>query len=316
MRATSVAIKILIFAIYLCLCIYFLNTHYIEIGECAALVYYIPITLKGRLIFVLLGVTCAGVTTYISLIHSNKYGAVVMELLLYIASTIIICCFSNDILGSRTIYWPHIYKVQPTTILKVEHPINEYSYQNAKTSDRIFIRYKHPINGYNVFCELIMDSTLLTEPQDSYKSIVYIGTQDATKYIGAFTLNFNRNFDESDYGTLIEMEYAYPDIENKECFQLCEYDSLPFFFMDIDMDGSDEFIVRGNHDGSYQSNTYSVYDLIHYQAEFRLQNNKPFNELDSRSIIDFANNEITLVHKSGIRQFYFKYKNTDGCWQL
>ena len=161
-----------------------------------------------------------------------------------------------------------------------------------------------------------MDSTILTEPQDSYKSIVYIGTQDATKYIGLLTLNFNRVFDESDFGKTIDMEYVYPDVENNECFQLCEYGSLPFFFMDIDMDGSDEFIVRGSHDGPYQSNTYSVYDLFHYNGEFMIQRNMPFEDLDDRSIINFANKEITLQYKNGIRMSCAKYKNIEGCWQL
>lgn len=181
--------------------------------------------------------------------------------------------------------------------------------------ERLWITFDEPINGYKVEIEIINDTTIVMEPVGTYNAIVHVN-KDGTCYSGMMPLYFGCEFGENDWSCSIEMRYESPSSYATDSLELRSFHNLPFFFMDIDMDNNSEFIVRGHQDGAYSCDTYHVYDLFQYNGLIEIRKDEPFNELDSRSVIDFMNRRITINQKSGIKLFPTTYELTDDKWSI
>ena len=104
-----------IILLYCLICEYLLDSHYVWDNEsCAAILYYQPLSIADRLLFLFLGSLFSAILWYI-----GKCKGLISQIMtiLFIAFCILTAAilgfWGNDILGSRTEYWPHEYKVQP-----------------------------------------------------------------------------------------------------------------------------------------------------------------------------------------------------------
>lgn len=91
--------------------LYYLNSKYVSYGECAAITYYIPLTILDRAIIIGIGIITSAVFFLLSLDQSATYNTCVITV--YMLLSISIATFGNQILGSKEEHWPHTYKVQP-----------------------------------------------------------------------------------------------------------------------------------------------------------------------------------------------------------
>ena len=176
---------------------------------------------------------------------------------------------------------------------------------------KIYVKFDRQIHNYNVYAEVFADMDI----EQPYKSLVIL-EDHPNHYLGLVTLNFERDFDNLSHGDSITLAYQLPKLDNPKCFELSEYGNVLFFFLDIDMDGKTELIVRGNHDGSYFADTYRVYEIRHHNEELIIRSDPPFDCLDSRSKVYFTNKEIILTNKDGVNINYIRYKFLNDQWQL
>lgn len=105
-----------IYFLFITICMIALGSHYVSVGECAAITYYYPLTWWDRAGIILFGI----IATIISLrlIPKNiKNRKVILAIisLIYVLSIGLYVIFGNEILGTREIDWPHHYKVQSIT---------------------------------------------------------------------------------------------------------------------------------------------------------------------------------------------------------
>lgn len=106
-------LKILILLLYLIILLFLLENHYVAIGECAVRIYYHTIGRWDYILIPLVGIIMLFLSLYY--IHiSLKIRAVEVFIYTSIITFILIC--GNNILASRTEYWPEVYQVK-----SVEH---------------------------------------------------------------------------------------------------------------------------------------------------------------------------------------------------
>lgn len=87
-----------------------LSSHYVAFGECAARVYYKPLSVTDYILFPIVGI--AFVFISLRYIRTNK-AVRYIEVSIYSIIMMFILVFGNEILASRTIDWPETYQVQP-----------------------------------------------------------------------------------------------------------------------------------------------------------------------------------------------------------
>ena len=109
----AIILIIIIYFLFITICLIALGSHYVSMGECAAIIYYYPWTWWDRAGIILFGI----IATIISLrlIPKNiKNRKVILTIisLIYVLSIGLYVVFGNEILGTREIDWPHHYKVQ------------------------------------------------------------------------------------------------------------------------------------------------------------------------------------------------------------
>ena len=113
--------KVVILIVYILIIFFILHHHYVEAGECAARVYYIPLGRWDYILISLIGIIMLFLSRYI-ITTSKKFRA--LEILIYASLITATLILGNDILASRTIDWPETYKVKPLKwSLKVEQTV-------------------------------------------------------------------------------------------------------------------------------------------------------------------------------------------------
>ena len=101
----------IILAIGIILSLWLLDSRYVENGECAIITYYIPLGIYGKLMLFLTG--CVFFSFFFLLRRGkNKFLNLIVSML-YLTYFITITIYANEILESRTIYWPHEYHPKP-----------------------------------------------------------------------------------------------------------------------------------------------------------------------------------------------------------
>lgn len=125
----AIILIITIYFLFITFCLIALGSHYVSVGECAAITYYYPLTWWDRAGIILFGI----IATIISLrlIPKNiKNRKVILTIisLIYVLSIGLYVVFSNEILGTREIDWPHHYKVQPITSIIADKNLASNSY--------------------------------------------------------------------------------------------------------------------------------------------------------------------------------------------
>ena len=93
----------------------FLNHRYITKGDCAAIVYYVPLSLKDYCAIIFLACTAIGLSCLLSRLHISK-TSLIIEVLIYAIIVVIVCVYGNHYLASAEFHWPHTY--HPTPYLK------------------------------------------------------------------------------------------------------------------------------------------------------------------------------------------------------
>lgn len=102
-------IIIILFAFSFCAFL-ILNAHYVAVGECAAIVYYKPLTIWDRIVFVVIGIAC--IIFSVKAVKPKRASMIVL-CGAYIAIISVFSIFGNQLLEMRKEYWPHEYHPQP-----------------------------------------------------------------------------------------------------------------------------------------------------------------------------------------------------------
>ena len=137
---------------------------------------------------------------------------------------------------------------------------------SSKTA--VYIRYKYPINGYNITAVCLVD-TAFNNDCPSYKvnnmifGKAYIHfIDDKREFIienESFSENINFDYKQITDGTLLELDYKF----SSDSYVFNSID-VPFFFWDIDFDGEKELISSVyNGMGYHWHNSYNVYKICH-----------------------------------------------------
>lgn len=79
------------------------------VGDCAMRVYYYPLDRRDYILIIIIGIMMLSLSLYL-LQCSKKLRAI--EMFIYVSIIIAILMRSDNILASRTIDWPEIYKVE------------------------------------------------------------------------------------------------------------------------------------------------------------------------------------------------------------
>lgn len=87
-----------------------------ELGECAARVYYKPLSVTDYILFPIVGITLVSIS--LRYIRTNKTVRYI-EVSIYSIIIMFTIVFGNKILASRTIDWPETYQVQPIEIVNL-----------------------------------------------------------------------------------------------------------------------------------------------------------------------------------------------------
>ncbi len=87
-----------------------LSSHYVELGECAARVYYKSFDVTDYILLLIAGIVLLSIS--LRYIRTNK-AVRYIEVSIYSIIIMFILLFGNKILASRTIDWPETYQVQP-----------------------------------------------------------------------------------------------------------------------------------------------------------------------------------------------------------
>lgn len=108
--AISKAIRISILSLCIVIMLIILSYKYISEGDCAAIVYYEPLTIWDRVIFMAIGIV--GLLASVKLTKPNRISTILLSGL-FLAISLSFCIFGNQLLEMRTEYWPHEYHPQP-----------------------------------------------------------------------------------------------------------------------------------------------------------------------------------------------------------
>lgn len=104
--------KSLILALCWVTIMFMLCFKYVSEGECAAIVYYLPMGILDYVYIFLIG----SIFMFVSYCFTKKTSSRTdfwIEGLIYIVGIVLICYFGNDILASREVEWPHHYHPTP-----------------------------------------------------------------------------------------------------------------------------------------------------------------------------------------------------------
>lgn len=115
-RLGRILLLISILILYLIIIDIILSSHYVELGECAARIYYKPLSITDYILLPILGITLVSIS--LRYIRTNK-AVRYIEVSIYSIIIMLTLVFGNEILASRTIDWPETYQVQPIEIVNL-----------------------------------------------------------------------------------------------------------------------------------------------------------------------------------------------------
>ena len=178
---------------------------------------------------------------------------------------------------------------------------------------RIFIKYKQPVNGYDVtvMCfpynytydkereiEIWGNALLYFENEDSRFCIYNKSFSDSVLYYV--------NEQEVRDNMILELDYL-----PKSTKEYLSHNS-PFFFSDVDFDGEEELIINNWRCGTRHCNTYDVYKITN--NEVKQLTEAPFVNPTGKisnynSDFDSVNKTITIHKRTGSAYYggYYKY---------
>ena len=105
-------IKGVTFLLFLLSISYLLGSKYIEEGECAAIIYYTPLSLKDYCTIIISACSAFGLSYLLTKGNVNN-RVLMLEALIYTILVVMLCIYGNNILASVEVNWPHTYHPKP-----------------------------------------------------------------------------------------------------------------------------------------------------------------------------------------------------------
>lgn len=129
---------------------YFLSEKYIDEGECVSIIYYAPLTIWDRALFIS---TCI-IGLFASVRFTKpKWGSIVLLSVIYILVCMTFCLYGNNILEMKTSYWPHEYHPKPISDTLLFLPSSVID-SNKMDAGYIFIWVIIPLAIYYLYDKL------------------------------------------------------------------------------------------------------------------------------------------------------------------
>ena len=173
---------------------------------------------------------------------------------------------------------------------------------------RIFIKYKQPVNGYDVTVVCLPYNYTYDKERNTEiwgNALLCFEKKDSRFYI------YNESFSDSVLYYVNEQEVRDNMILELDYLPKSKNEYLshnsPFFFSDVDFDGEEELIINNWRCGTRHCNTYDVYKITNNEAKRLIV--EPFNKIESHAEFDSINKTIILNYYNGHRESYYeKYK--------
>ena len=104
--------KLSIFCIFILGVMYYLSTKYVESGECAIMVYYIPMSWRDYIAITAIGVFSVLLSYFLARNRIN-HKWLFFEISIYSIFIVLLCVLGNEILANTEYNWPHNYNPAP-----------------------------------------------------------------------------------------------------------------------------------------------------------------------------------------------------------
>ena len=104
--------RVAVFLLFLISITSFLDHRYITKGDCAAIVYYVPLSLEDYCTMTFLACTTIGLSCLLNRRYISK-TSLIIEVLIYAIIVAIVCVYGNHYLASAEFDWPHTYHPIP-----------------------------------------------------------------------------------------------------------------------------------------------------------------------------------------------------------
>ena len=105
-------IKGVFFMLFLLFIAYLFGKKYVEEGECVAILYYLPLSLKDYFAIIISACSAFGLSCLLTKGNINK-RVLMLEALIYTILVVMLCIYGNNILASVEVNWPHTYHPKP-----------------------------------------------------------------------------------------------------------------------------------------------------------------------------------------------------------
>lgn len=105
-------IKGVVFMLFLLFIAYISGRKYVEDGECVAILYYLPLSLKDCFAIIISACTAFSLSYLLTKGNINK-RVLMLEALIYTILVVMLCIYGNNILASVEVNWPHTYHPKP-----------------------------------------------------------------------------------------------------------------------------------------------------------------------------------------------------------
>lgn len=105
-------IKGVIFLLFLLSIAYLFRKKYVEEGECVAILYYLPLSVKDYFAIIISACSAFGLSYLLTKGNINN-RVLMLEALIYTILVVMLCIYGNNILASVEVNWPHTYHPKP-----------------------------------------------------------------------------------------------------------------------------------------------------------------------------------------------------------
>ena len=153
----------------------------------------------------------------------------------------------------------------------------------------IRIKYKRPINGYNVIVEWL-GADIIDDKLAYGNVLIHFKKNDAKGFTVHNPSYWDKGLNISDIkvrrNNTIELDYIPKNDKHLAT-------ESPFYFADMDFDEQDELVVVGWKAGRHYAHTYDVYDISDYYADKKTE--PPFDNIEL-GITKFDLNKKQIIH--------------------
>ena len=160
---------------------------------------------------------------------------------------------------------------------------------NTISQPALLIKYKSPVNGYNVVVEWL-GADIIDESLAFGDVLIHFKKNDGTGFIVHNNAYWDEGLSVSDIKSrgnkTIELEYIPKD-------DIYLATRSPFYFADMDFDGQDELVIVGWKGGRQYAHTYDVYDISDYYADKKTT--PPFDNVEL-DITTFDPKKKQIIH--------------------